>query len=147
MVIVMVLVQKIILFFHNTEFSGIVINFPTRKGAVKYGILPINRKDHFSVKVFTKDGEVARRISVAYMTVIVGTVFVMMSRGMTVATDEVVGSVVTMVMRDAVEGVGDADLLQLHVVWLGGGEGVDVCAMHARQVDPEEHLLCDLQSG
>jgi hypothetical protein len=56
------------------------------------------------------------------------------------------GSVVTMVTRDAVEGVGDAEHSRLRLVRLGG-EGAKARATCALRVFPEERLRCVLWRG
>jgi hypothetical protein len=90
MVIVVVTVKKSILLLSNAKLCSIVISFPMREGAIKFRILPVNRKDYFAFKLLAKDGKVARCISMADAAVVLGAVLMTMSGGMTVTTDKVV---------------------------------------------------------
>jgi hypothetical protein len=55
MVVVIVIVQESVLLLCNTKVRSITISFPTRKGAVEFRILPVNRKDGFAVKLLAED--------------------------------------------------------------------------------------------
>jgi hypothetical protein len=55
MVIVVISVKKSILLLSNAKVRGILVSFPMSEGAVKFGILPVNRKDSFTFKLFTED--------------------------------------------------------------------------------------------
>jgi hypothetical protein len=126
-IIVIVTVKEGILLLGNAKLRSIAISFPAREGTIKFRILPIDRKDCFAFKLLVKDREVTRCINTTDTAMIFRAVLVTMPGSMTVATDEVLsGSVVTMVMQDAVEGVGDAEHSRLCVV-VSGGEGADVC--------------------
>jgi hypothetical protein len=56
------------------------------------------------------------------------------------------GSVVTMVTRGAVAGVGDAERSRLQLV-RSGGEGAEARVTLVLRVFPEEHLQCILRRG
>jgi hypothetical protein len=90
MVTVIVAVEKSILLLSDTEVRSISVGFPTSKGAIEFRVFPIDRKDSFTLKLFTEDGEVAWCIGTTDTTVILWAVLVTVPRGTTVVTDEVV---------------------------------------------------------
>jgi hypothetical protein len=90
MVIVVVTVKEGILLLGNAKLRGIVISFPMGEGAIKFRILPVDRKDCFAFKLLAKDGKVTWCISTADTTMILRAILVMMPRVTTVTTNEVV---------------------------------------------------------
>jgi hypothetical protein len=89
-IIVVVTVKESILLLGNAKLRSITISFPMREGAIKFRILPIDRKDCFAFKLLAKDGKVTWCINTTDMAMILRAVLVMMPGGMTIATDEVV---------------------------------------------------------
>jgi hypothetical protein len=89
-IIVIVTVKEGILLLGNAKLRSIVISFPAREGAIKFRILPIDRKDCFAFKLFAKDGKVTWCINTTDTAMIFRAVLVMMPRNTTIATDEVI---------------------------------------------------------
>jgi hypothetical protein len=59
MVTVIVAVKKSVLLLSDAELRGISVGFPTSKGAIEFWVLPVDRENSFTLKLFTEDGEVA----------------------------------------------------------------------------------------
>jgi hypothetical protein len=55
MIVIIILVKKSVLLFGDTKVSSITISFPARESTVKFGILPVNGKNHFSVQLLTEN--------------------------------------------------------------------------------------------
>jgi hypothetical protein len=90
MVIVIVTMKEGVLLLSNAKIRCISVGFPAGKGAIKFWILPVDRKDSFAFELFTEDGEVARCVDATDTAVIFGAVFVTVTRVMTVTTNEIV---------------------------------------------------------
>jgi hypothetical protein len=93
MVTIVITVKKGILLLSDAEVCRIFISFPASEGAIKLGVLPVDRKNSFAFKLFTKDGEMARRIDATDAAVIFGAVFVTVTRVATVTTNKIVDGV------------------------------------------------------
>jgi hypothetical protein len=89
-VIVIVTVEKSLLFLSNTKLCSVAISFPMREGAIKFRILPIDRKDCFTFKLLAKDGKVTWCVNTADTTMILRAMLVTMPGSTTVMTDEIV---------------------------------------------------------
>jgi hypothetical protein len=89
-VTIIVTVKKSVLLLSNAEFRSISVVLPTSKGTIEFQVLPVDRKNSFTFKLFTEDREVAWCIGMTDMTVILWAVLVTMPSGMTVMTDEVI---------------------------------------------------------
>jgi hypothetical protein len=90
MVAVIITMKKSILLLSDAKVRSIPVSLPTGEGAIKFWILPVDRKNSFAFKLFTKDGEMARHIDATDAAVIFGAVFVMVTRVATVTTNEIV---------------------------------------------------------
>jgi hypothetical protein len=90
MVIVVVTMKKSVLLLSNTKLSSIVVSFPMTEGIIKFGILPINRKNCFAFKLLAKDGEMTWCISTTDAAMIPRAVLLAMPRSTAVTTNEVV---------------------------------------------------------
>jgi len=86
----MVTVKEGVLLLSDAKICSIFVSFPAGKGAIKFWILPVDRKDSFTFKLFTEDGEMARCVDATDAAVILGAVFVMVTRVVTVTTDKIV---------------------------------------------------------
>jgi hypothetical protein len=89
MVTVVVAVEKSVLLLSDAEVRGILVSFPTSKGAIEFWVLPVDRNS-FALKLFTEDGEVVWCVGTTDTTVILWAMLVTVPRSSTVATDEVV---------------------------------------------------------
>jgi hypothetical protein len=90
MIAVVITMKKGILLLSDAEICRIFISFPTSESAIKLGVLPVDRKNSFAFKLFTKDGEIARCIDTTDVAMIFGAVFVMVTRIATVMTNKIV---------------------------------------------------------
>jgi hypothetical protein len=89
-VTVIVMVKKSVLLLSDAKFHRIPVSLPMSKGAIEFRVLPVNRKNSFTFKLFTEDGEMAWCIDVTDAAMILWAMLVTMPRGMTVTTDKVV---------------------------------------------------------
>jgi hypothetical protein len=90
MVTVIVTMKESVLLLSNTEVRSISVSLPTSEGAIKFWILPIDRKDSFTFKLFTEDGEVAWCVNATDAAMVLRTMFVTMPGRATVTTNEVI---------------------------------------------------------
>jgi len=90
MIIVIVTMKEGILFLGDAKVRSIFVSFPAGKGAIKFWILPVDRKDSFAFKLFTEDREMARCVDATDAAVIFGAVFVTVTRVVTVTTNKIV---------------------------------------------------------
>jgi hypothetical protein len=90
MVTVIVTMKKSVLLFGNTKLRSISVSLPTSEGAIKFWILPIDRKDSFTFKLFAEDGEVAWCVNAADAAMVLRAVLVTMSRGAAITTNKIV---------------------------------------------------------
>jgi len=90
MVTVIVTMKEGVLLLSDAKIRSISVSFPTGKGAIKFWVLPVDRKDSFTFKLFTEDGEMAWCVDATDAAVILGAVFVTVTRVVTVTTNEVV---------------------------------------------------------
>jgi hypothetical protein len=90
MVIVVVAMKKSVLLLSDTKLSGIMISFPMREGAIKFRILPVDRKNCFAFKLLAKDGKMAWCINMTDAAMILRAVLVTMPRSSAVMTNKVV---------------------------------------------------------
>jgi len=90
MVTVIVTMKEGVLLLSNAEIRSISVSFPAGKGAIKFWILPVDRKDSFTFKLFTEDGEMVWCVDATDAAVILGAVFVTVTRVMTVTTNKIV---------------------------------------------------------
>jgi hypothetical protein len=90
MVTVVVTMKKSILLLSDAEIHSISVSFPTGKGAIEFRIFPADRKNSFTLELFTEDREMAWCIGATDTTVILWAMLVTVPRGTTVMTDEVV---------------------------------------------------------
>jgi len=90
MVIIVVMMKKSVLLLSNAKLSSISISFPMREGAVKFRILPIDRKNCFAFKLLAKDGKMAWCINTTDVAMVLRAVFVAMPGSLAVMTNKVV---------------------------------------------------------
>jgi hypothetical protein len=90
MVAVVITMKKSILLLSDAEICRIFISFPASESTIKLGVLPVDRKNSFAFKLFTKDGEMAQRVDATDTAVIFGAVFATVTRVATVTTNEIV---------------------------------------------------------
>jgi hypothetical protein len=90
MVMVIVTMKEGVLLLSDAKIRSISVSFPTGEGAIKFWILPVDRKDSFTFKLFTENGEMARGVDTTDAAVIFGAVFVTVTRVVTVTTNKVV---------------------------------------------------------
>jgi len=90
MVTVIVMMKKSILLLSDTEIRSISVSLPMSESSIEFWVLPVDRKNSFTLKLFTEDGEVAWCIGMTDATVILWAMFVTMPRSVTVMTDNVV---------------------------------------------------------
>jgi hypothetical protein len=93
MVIVIVTMKEGILLLSDAKVRSISVSLPAGKGAIKFWVLPVDRKNSFTFKLLAEDGEMTRCIGVTDAAVIFGAVFVTVTRVVTVTTNEIVGGV------------------------------------------------------
>jgi hypothetical protein len=90
MVAVVIMVKKSVLLLSDAEIHHIFLSFPASEGAIKFGVLPVNRKNSFAFKLFTKDGEMAWCVDATDAAVILRAVFVTVPGSATVTTNKIV---------------------------------------------------------
>jgi hypothetical protein len=90
MVTVIVTMKKSVLLFSDAKVCGISVSFPMSKGTIEFWVLPVDRKDGFTLKLFTENREVAWCIGTTDTTVILWAVLVTMPRVATMTADKVV---------------------------------------------------------
>jgi hypothetical protein len=90
MIIIRVMLKKSILLFRGATVSSISVCFPMCKGAIKFRILPINRKVGFTTQLLAKDGEVSWCILATYLTIVFWAVLMMMTSNFAIMAYKVV---------------------------------------------------------
>jgi len=90
MVTVIVTMKESVLLLSNAEVRSISVSLPTSGGAIEFWILPVDRKDSFTFKLFTEDGEMAWCVNATDAAVVLRAVLVTMSGGATVTANKVI---------------------------------------------------------
>jgi hypothetical protein len=90
MIVVIITMKESILLLSDAEVCRIFISFPASESAVKLRVLPVDRKNSFAFKLFTKDGKMAWRVDTTDATMIFGAVFMTVTRIVTVTTNKIV---------------------------------------------------------
>jgi hypothetical protein len=90
MVTVIVTMKKSVLLLSDAEIRSILVSFPTSKGAIEFRIFPVDRKNGFTLELFTEDREMAWCVGTTDTAVILWAMLVTVPMGATVMTDEVV---------------------------------------------------------
>jgi hypothetical protein len=90
MITIIVTVKKSILLLGDAKFHSISVSLPMSKGAIEFRVFPVDRKNSFTFKLFTEDGEVARCVDTTDAAVILWAVLVTVPGVTTVMTYEVV---------------------------------------------------------
>jgi hypothetical protein len=90
MITVIVTVKEGVLLLSDAKIHSISVSLPMGEGAIKFWILPVDRKDSFAFKLFTEDGEMTWCIGATDVAVILRAVLVTMPGVATVTTNEVI---------------------------------------------------------
>jgi hypothetical protein len=90
MVTVIVTMKEGVLLLSDANIRSISVSLPMGKGAIKFWILPVDRKDSFAFKLFTEDGEMAWCIFATDAAMVLRAMFVTVPGGATVTTDKVI---------------------------------------------------------